>query len=70
MSLGFPGAAFSRSVEDAVEFFKHPSPFPKKVICPICYKWNKVTQPGFLCCVKCETGLEIDNKGHAFPEPD
>jgi len=57
------------NLEKAVAFFSHGGgamqirPFPKIFQCPTCIDKILVVRPGYLCCSKCETIVEIDNRG-------
>jgi len=57
------------SLEHSIQFFnsgqpqEKPSPFPKVVSCPICYKKLKALKPGRFRCSECKSVLAIDANG-------
>jgi anti-sigma B factor antagonist len=60
------------SLEHSIQFFntdqpqEKPSPFPKVVACPICYKKLKALKPGRFRCSECKSVLAIDANGQVL----
>jgi anti-anti-sigma factor len=61
------------NLDDSILFFitekvqeEKPSPFPKVVSCPICYKKLKAIKPGRFRCSECKSVLAIDDNGQVL----